>query len=429
MSEPLRIAIAGLGTVGVGTVKVLQENAALLSARSGCDITIVAVSARSDKDRGVDLSGVRFERDAKAFIGAEDIDAVVELIGGDSGIAHDLVKGALAAGQHVVTANKALIAKHGAELAEIAEEQGVTLAYEAAVAGGIPIIQALGAGLVANRYERISGILNGTSNFILTTMEKHGRSYDDVYSEAESLGYLEADPSLDIDGIDAAHKLAIITALAYGVRPDMQAIYTQGIGDITIEDMRYAEELGYTIKLLATTQDMDGKILQRVHPAMVPSESALGVIDGANNAIHVKGNAVGAAVFEGPGAGELPTASSVVADIISIARGDRYYPFSIAAKQLGELKAASMEDLICSYYMRLSVKDEPGVLAALATICAKHGVSIEALEQTQSKGDKSAEIVITTHETLEKEMRLALAEIAALPTTLEKPTMIRIEEM
>lgn len=430
MSDSTGIAIAGLGTVGVGTITLLRENADVLSRRCGKSIVIKAVNARrKDKDRGVDLAGVEWVDRAEDLINVEGVDIVVELIGGSDGVARKLVEAALVAGKHVVTANKALIAHHGLALAKLAEKHGVVLAFEAAVAGGIPIIDTLRNGLAANHFKRIAGILNGTGNYILTTMQKQQRDFDDVLKEAQALGYAEADPSFDVDGIDTAHKLAIITSLAYGTPVDSDSITCEGIRSITKQDMYYVQELGYTIKLLGITEMTQDGVLQRVHPALVPLDAPIGVIDGAFNAVQIEGNAVGRILLEGQGAGAGPTASSVVADILQVARGDRYYPFTLKSGEMKPLPKAHMNNHISSYYLRLTVRDEPGVLSEITTIFANQAISVESLIQKTHQPDAPAEIIITTHETRESAMQNALQCIAALASVIEAPHMIRMEKL
>lgn len=429
MSAPLRIAVAGLGTVGAGALKLLEDNAELLQSRCGRSIEVVAVSARdASRDRGVDLSGVRWEQDPLALL-ESDAEVIVELMGGSEGAARALVEGALARGKHVVTANKALVAHHGIALAQLAEKHHAVLAFEAAVAGGIPIIQTLRDGLGANRFTCIAGILNGTCNYILTTMQKQGRDFDDVLQEAQALGYAEADPSFDVDGIDAAHKLSILTSLAYGVPVDIHAIHIEGIRNISAADIAHARELGYRIKLLGIAQMTDGGVLQRVHPCLVRESAPIAAIDGAFNAIHLEGNAVGRVLLEGAGAGAGPTASSVVADIVQIARGAHYYPFTVKSDALVQASPAAIADMTSRYYLRLSVKDEPGVLADITAIFGKAGISVQSLIQHDHTPDTPARIVITTHDTKESAMQQALQQIAALATVLESPQMIRMESL
>jgi homoserine dehydrogenase len=430
MNAPLRIAIAGLGTVGSGTLKILQENAALLEARCGRSLKVTAVSARDrNKKRPADLSSIVWVDDPLSLVRSPDVDVVVELIGGSEGIAKSLVEQSLAAGKHVVTANKALIAHHGMEIAKIAEASNAMFAYEAAVAGGIPIIKSLREGLAANRFSHIAGILNGTCNYILTAMWESCRDFAEVLGEAQHLGYAEADPSFDIDGIDTAHKLAIITSLAYGCPLDIKGVHVEGIRGITIRDMEFADELGYVIKLLGISALTEHGVLQRVHPCMVPKLSAIGRVDGAYNGIIVEGDAVGRITLEGRGAGEGPTASSVVGDIIDIARGAPYKPFTIPVASMRAMPRASMDSLRTSYYMRLAVVDKPGVLAAVTGIFRDEGISLRSFLQLKPVPGEPVQVVLITHDTLELALRQAVESISALDSVLEPPHMIRIESL
>lgn len=430
MSDIFNIGIAGLGTVGVGTIELLRDNADVIAKRCGKSVRVVAVSARDkSKDRGIDTSGITWYDNAVDMADDDSVDIVVELIGGSEGAAKELVEKSLANGKHVVTANKALIAHHGVALAKLAEEKQVNLAFEAAVAGGIPIIDALRNGLSANQFSIIAGIMNGTGNYILTTMHKEGREFDDVLKEAQDLGYAEADPSFDVDGIDTAHKLAIITSLAYGTKLDLDSITCEGIRSISKQDMLNASELGYTIKLLGITEQTDAGIRQRVHPCMVPADAPIGVIDGAFNAIHLQGNAVGRVLLEGAGAGAGPTASSVVADIVQIARGMSGYALMVKADELEDKPAASLDDLLCSYYLRLTVKDEAGVLSDITALLNKANISVQSLIQHDHTPDSPAQIVITTHDVREATMRQVLQQIASLDSVIEQPQRLRIESL
>jgi len=430
MNKPLNIAIAGLGTVGAGTLKVLRRNAGLIEARCGRKINVIAVSSRDKgKDRGVDVSGMKWVSSASDLVKMPEVDLVVETIGGVDGVARSLVESALNAGKHVVTANKALIAHHGLELAKIAEKSGAMLAYEAAVAGGVPIIKGLREGLAANRFHKVAGILNGTCNFILTSMWNKHQDFATVLAEAQRIGYAEADPAFDIDGIDTAHKLAIITSLAYGCLLNIDAVYVEGIRNISILDMEFADQLGYVIKLLGISTHTSEGVLQRVHPCMVAKMSTIGRVSDAYNAVIVEGDAVGQVTFEGKGAGEGATASSVVGDIIDIARGGIYKPFTIPVAALEKLPVATMDSLKASYYVRLAVVDKPGVLAAITSIFRDEGISMCSFLQNSRKPDETVQVVITTHETLELSMRNALKSIAALGSVIEPPHMIRIENL
>ena len=428
MTDALRIGIAGLGTVGAGTLSILQKNAALIAARAGHSIIVTAVSMRdAKKKRDVALDGIRIEADARALASAKDVDIVVESIGGDEGIAKELVTAALENKKHVVTANKALIAKHGFALAQLAEKNKVVLAFEPAVAGGIPIIGALRNGLSANRILRLAGILNGTCNYILTTMEKEKRDFAEVLADAQKLGYAEADPSFDVDGIDTAHKVAILASLAFGAKPDFAAVHIEGIRRISLADIDYAASFGYRIKLLGIATMEDGKLLQRVNPCLVPVNSPLGVIDGPFNAVQVEGDAVGRVVFEGRGAGGGPTGSAVVADIIAIARGDAFPAFTVAANALAAMKPASLDAHEGCYYLRLSLKDEPGVLAEFTRAFAAESISVHSITQRAIAKDHSAQVIVITHTTNEAAVARAATRIAELPISVAAPVVLRIE--
>ncbi len=427
MSAPLRIAIAGLGTVGAATAQILRDNAAIIAARCGRSIEIVAASVRDPgKKRAVTLDGIRLEADALALV-APDVDVVVELIGGQEGIARALVERALDAGKHVVTANKALIAHHGAALAARAEQQQTTLAFEAAVAGGIPIIAAMRGGLAANRIQRVAGILNGTCNYILTTMERERRDFAEVLADAQKLGYAEAEPSFDIDGTDTAHKLAILASLAFGVAPDIAAVHCEGIRRLSLTDIDYAASFGYRIKLLGLATLEDGALLQRVHPCLVPIAAPLAAVDGAFNAVQVDGDAVGRVVIEGAGAGGAATASAVISDLMAIAREDRYAPFTLAASQLQTVPPAALAVHQGCYYLRLTVKDAPGALADIAHAFAAQHVSVHSITQRTTEADRGAQVIVITHATNEAAIAHAVQHIAALPISLAAPVVLRIE--
>ncbi|HSR55150.1 MAG TPA: homoserine dehydrogenase, partial [Alphaproteobacteria bacterium] len=379
MSPPLNIAVAGLGTVGAGTVRLLQEHKDLLAKRTGREIAIKAVSARDRKrDRGIDLTGVDWQEDALALADRSDIDAVVELIGGSDGIARDLVTRSLEAGRHVITANKALLAHHGTELARIAEDNDVTLRFEAAVAGGIPIVKALREGLAANRIERIYGILNGTCNYILTTMRERGLDFEAVLAQAQDLGYAEADPGFDIDGVDAAHKLAILTALAFGSEIDFDAVHIEGIRRVTGDDIRYADELGYRIKLLGIARRTDGGIEQRVHPCLVEKSTPIASVEDVYNAVVADGDFVETTVYQGKGAGAGPTSSAVVADLMDAARGDCMPTFTIPAAGLSPANPARLDERVGCFYICMTVRDEPGVMADITAIFRDEHISLES---------------------------------------------------
>lgn len=430
MTKPFRIAIAGLGTVGAGAVDVLARNAELIAQRAGRPIVVAAVSARNkNKTRSIDLVNAEWVSDATQLPDMPGIDCIVEVIGGAEGAARALVEKALAKGISVVTANKALIAHHGVALAKLAEEHNATLAFEAAVAGGIPIIKSLRDGLAANRFRRIAGILNGTCNYILTQMQNQRISFDEALKEAQQLGYAESDPSFDVDGIDTAHKLAILASLAFGSAPAIDQVHVEGIRAVTLRDMEFAHELGYRIKLLGLAEFTPQGIVQRVHPCMVPESSPLANVHGVYNAVVAEGDAVGSVFFEGRGAGAGPTASSVVADLMDIARGTTYLPFTLPVSSLAHYGSVPMAHLACAYYLRLAVIDQPGVLAEVTGIFRDCGISVRSFLQHSRQPDASVQVVITTHETTEGAMTKALSAVAALATVREKPYVMRIETL
>jgi homoserine dehydrogenase len=430
LSEPLRIAIAGLGTVGAGTLRLLATHDAQIAGRCGRPIAVVAVSARDRaRDRGVDLAGFEWHDNAVDLAARPDIDVVVELIGGSDGPAKALMEAAIAAGKHVVTANKALIAHHGNALALAAEKKRVSIGYEAAVAGGIPIIKTLREGLAGNAIQRVYGIFNGTSNYILTTMRETGREFGDVLAEAQRLGYAEADPSFDIDGVDAAHKLAILTSLAFGCRINFGGIHIEGIRNVSAIDIAYASELGYRIKLLGIASLVNGAVEQRVHACMVPVGTPIAHIEGVFNAVVTEGDFVGQNMAEGRGAGAGPTASAVVADLMDIARGQILPTFGIPASELADRPSNPLAHHRGAYYVRLMVRDRPGVIADVAAALRDENVSMEAMLQRGRAPDEAVPVVLTTHDTEEAGMSRALARIAALDAVTEPPHMIRIEQL
>jgi len=430
VKPPLKIALAGLGTVGAGTLRLLRNNADLLGERCGRQIAVGAVSARDRRrDRGIDISAARWFDDAAAMAADPEIDVVVELIGGADGVALDTVKAALARGKHVVTANKALMAHHGTELARLAEARGVALAFEAAVAGGIPIVKTLREGLAANHIARVYGILNGTSNFILSTMRESRREFGEVLAEAQKLGCAEADPSFDIDGVDAAHKLAILTSVAFGTEVNFAGVYVEGIRHISALDIEYAAELGFRIKLLGLARPTEHGIEQRVHPCMVPRTTPIASVEGVFNAVMVEGDFCGRIMLEGRGAGAEPTASAVVADLLDIAAERRSPSFAVAAAELSARPASPMERHRGAYYVRLMVVDRPGVIADVAAALRDEQVSMEAMIQRGRAPGEAVPVVLTTHETEEAAMRRALSRIGGLSTVLEPPRMIRIESL
>ena len=428
MSGTLRVGIAGLGTVGAGVVKLLAAQSGLLARRSGSAIAVTAVSARNrGRDRGIDIGHLRWHDNPVDLAAADDVDVVVELIGGEDGPAKAVVETAIAAGKHAVTANKALIARHGTALAAAAENAGVALNFEAAVAGGIPIVKAMREGLAGNRHSRVYGILNGTCNYILTEMESTGADFADVLREAQDLGYAEADPAFDIDGVDAAHKLAILTSLAFGCPVDFDAVHVEGIRPVEAIDITFARELGYRIKLLAIAGQTPHGIAQRVHPCMVPANTPIAHVDGVFNAVVVDGDFVDRTIYEGRGAGEGPTASAVVADIVDIARGIRLPTFSVPAANLEALPTAAMQRHVGPYYIRLVVYDRPGVMADISAILRDERISMESLLQRGRAPDEPVPLVMITHDTEEAAMTSALAKIGALDCVCEPPKMIRIE--
>lgn len=429
MAEPFRIGIAGLGTVGAGVVEIVQKNGDVLARRAGRPIKIVSVSARDQgRDRGVDLSGYSWIDKAEALADSNAIDAVIELIGGSDGPAYELVKKSLGKGISVVTANKALVAHHGFELASLAEANDAALAYEAAVAGGIPIIKAAREGLSANRIAAVYGILNGTSNYILTQMRETGRDFEDVLREAQDLGYAEADPGFDIDGVDAGHKICILASIAFGVKPEFEAVRMQGIRHLTSTDIAFAQEFGYKIKLLGIAKDREGEINITVEPCLVPEKSPLGAIEDVYNAVFVQGDFVDTPLFTGRGAGAGPTASAVVADIVDLARGLSVPTFGIPADDLAAPKFIDPGQIAVRYYLRLTVLDQPGVIADVSAILRDHNISIESMAQHGHDPGQPVPVVLTTHETRHADMAKACELIAVLDSSVEKPCLMRVED-
>lgn len=427
--KPLRVGIAGLGVVGAGVVGVLQRNAKEIAARAGRPIEVVAVAARDrTRDRGVDLSQVSWADSAADLTGRNDIDVFVELIGGSEGVAREAVESALARSLPVVTANKALLAHHGAALARMAEAKGVTLAFEAAVAGGIPVIKVLREGLAANRFSRVYGILNGTCNYILTKMRQEGRDFTDVLTDAQKLGYAEADPTFDVDGIDAAHKLSILAAVAFGADVAFDKVHVEGIRHVSAVDITFAEELGYRIKLLGIAARTDAGLEQRVHPCMVPVDSAIASVEDVYNAVVAEGDAVGTSMLVGRGAGAGPTASAVVSDLIDLARGVTVPTFAVPVGDMEPIPSVSIDKHRGAYYVRLMVLDQPGVIADIAGALRDEKVSMEAMIQRGRNPGEIVPVVLTTHETDEVAMRRALARIDAIPAVTEPPRVIRIME-
>ncbi len=431
-NKPLKVGIAGLGTVGVALLKVLEDNADTISKRCGRDVVAVAVNARDkSRDRGFDLSSFQWHDQAEELAISPDIDVFVELIGGEDGVPLEATQKALAAGKHVVTANKAMLAKHGVELAMLAEEKGVLLNFEAAVAGGIPIIKTMRETLTANNVERIYGIMNGTCNYMLTRMEKEGISYADCLADAQRLGYAEADPTFDVEGFDTAHKLAILTTLAFGNRIAPDEIYVEGISSITNADIEAATSLGYRIKLLGVAAKTDSGIEQRVHPTMVPMESAIAQISGVTNAVAIDADVVGNLVMSGPGAGGAATASAVAGDIADIAKcidGEQRVPsLGKPAKELEPYQRARMRSHEGGYFIRMTVKDIAGVFARIANAMASHDISLESIVQHGEASDEKT-IILITHETTEAAVRKALETIGGDEFLSGAPQMIRIEK-
>ncbi|HVJ35752.1 MAG TPA: homoserine dehydrogenase [Terriglobia bacterium] len=426
--EPLRVGIAGLGTVGAGVVRLLRENRDILQLHCPRPIEVVAVSARDrSKDRGIDISAIEWVENSLALASHPKVDVVIELIGGSEGPAKALVEAAIANGKHVVTANKALLAHHGTALAVAAEAKGLCLAYEAAVAGGIPVIKAMREGLAANRIEQVYGILNGTCNYILTQMRETGREFADVLAEAQALGYAEADPSFDVDGIDAAHKLSILASVAFGCAVDFNAVRVSGIRNVSAMDIAFAEELGYRIKLLGLARPSKDGIEQRVLACMVPQASVIAKVDGVFNAVVTKGNFVGQNVSIGRGAGAGPTASAVVSDLIDIAR-DRILPaFSAPAASLKHMQPAPRGSHVGPYYLRLMVVDKPGVIADIAAALRDEQVSMEAMIQRARHPGQSVPVVITTHETTEAAIDRVVKRLEQVKSILEPAHVMPIE--
>ena len=425
---PLRIAIAGLGTVGTGVVRMVRTHGDLMAARAGRGIEIVAISARSrGKDRGIDLSDIAWEDDPVALARRGDVDLVVEVMGGEDGPAKVLAETALASGKHVVTANKAMLARHGQALAELAEANGAALRYEAAVAGGIPIMKALTEGLAGNGIERVMGVMNGTCNYILTQMERTGASYEDVLASAQQLGYAEADPAFDVGGIDAAHKLALLAATAFGTRVDFEGVTVEGIERVSLTDITQARELGYRVKLLGVARRTPDGLEQRMQPVLVPAHSSIGQLDGVTNLVVVEGDFVGRTVFTGPGAGEGPTASAIMGDVLDIARGLRVPAFGQPAASLQAANRA-MQAGPASHYLRLTLNDAPGTLARVAQALADQGISIDRLRQND-EDETGVPVLIVTHECRRADLDRALDAIAASDTCLAPPVALRIEQV
>ena len=434
--RPINVGLLGIGTVGGGTWEVLGRNADEIRRRAGRAIRITRVADKAlSRARSIVKGKAKLSADARDVTRAKDIDIVIELIGG-TGIARELVLDAIAHGKHVVTANKALLAHHGNEIFAAAQKKGVMVAFEAAVAGGVPIIKALREGLSANRIEWIAGIINGTSNFILSEMRDKGSSFADTLREAQRRGYAEADPTFDVEGVDAAHKLTILSALAFGIPMQFKRAYTEGITRLTRADIAYAEELGYRIKLLGITKRTAKGIELRVHPTLVPARRLIANVEGVMNAILVKGDAVGPTLYYGAGAGSLPTASAVVADLVDVTRlitadpGNRVPHLAFQPDQLSDTKVLPIGEVETSYYFRLRVLDRPGVLADITRILARGSISIDAMVKKEpGAGAQQVDNVMLTHRALEKNVDAALKKIEKLRTVVGKVTRIRLEEL
>ncbi len=434
--KPINVGLLGIGTVGGGTWTVLTRNQEEITRRAGRPIRIVKV-ADKDVARARDITGgtVEVTDDAFSVVADPNVDIVVELIGGYT-LAKELVLKAIENGKHVVTANKALLALHGNEIFAAAQKKGVMVAFEAAVAGGIPIIKAVREGLAANRIEWIAGIINGTTNFILTEMREKGLAFGDVLKEAQRLGYAEADPTFDVEGIDAAHKLMILAAIGFGIPMQFDKAYTEGITKLTREDIQYAEQLGYRVKLLGITKRTDAGVELRVHPTLIPEKRLIANVDGAMNAVVVKGDAVGPTLYYGKGAGAEPTASAVVADLVDVTRmatadpHQRVPHLAFQPDQLSDLPILPMDEVRTAYYLRLRATDKPGVLADITRILGDLNISIDAfLQKEPAEGEKEVDIIMLTHITVEKNINQAIAKIEALPAISGSITRIRLEEL
>jgi len=432
----VRIGVLGLGTVGGGTVNVLNRNAEEITRRIGCTLKVTHASVKDlSRDRICDTAGIELTTDSFAIVNHRDVDVVVELIGGDT-LAKELVITAINNGKHVVTANKALIALHGTEIFALAEEKGVMVLFEAAVAGGIPIIKAIREGLSANKIEWLAGIINGTGNFILTEMRDKGRDFADVLTEAQALGYAEADPTFDVEGIDAGHKLTILASMAFGIPLQFEHLYHEGITQISQQDVQYAEELGYRIKHLGIARKTDQGIELRVHPALIPDKRLLANVDGVLNAVVVQGDAVGPTLYYGPGAGAEPTASAVVADIIDVVRNINANPqqliphLSFQAPALSEDPILPINQIVVPYYLRITVTDNLGVLADLTNILSSQGINIEALIQKEPYTEGTeVDVIIITSKALEEKLNHSIAQIENLDTVIGNVKRIRVETL
>ncbi|MCF6431834.1 MULTISPECIES: homoserine dehydrogenase [unclassified Leisingera] len=428
MTEPLRLGIAGLGTVGIGVVKIIRRHAALLEARTGRPVVITAVSARdANKDRGVSLKDYAWETDPVALAVRDDVDVFVELMGGHEGAAKAATEAALAAGKDVVTANKALLAIHGQALAEQAETAGRVIRFEAAVAGGIPVIKSLTEGLAGNEITRVMGVMNGTCNFILTQMQATGQGYNALFEECGRLGYLEADPNLDVGGIDAGHKLALLSSIAFGTKPAFDDVQLEGIQRIQLEDIHAAADMGYRIKLLGVAQRTARGLEQRMSPCLVPANSPLGQLEGGTNMVVIEGDSIEQVVLRGPGAGEGPTASAVMGDVLDLARGLRIATFGQPAETLQEVPAAQT-GLPAPFYLRMGLLDKPGALAKVAAVLGDAGVSIDRMRQ-YGHSEPTAPVLIVTHKCTRAALDAALDGLTATDVVDGTPVALRIEEV
>lgn len=434
--KPIRVGLLGLGVVGGGTIEVLRRNREEIARRAGREILITHATAKNlDKSRDFALDGIELVADAHALVSNPEIDIICELIGGDTST-KELVLAAIAHGKHVVTANKALLARHGTEIFAAAQKHQVMVAFEAAVAGGIPIIKALREGLSANRIEWIAGIINGTSNFILSEMRSRGASFESVLKEAQAKGYAEADPSFDIEGIDAAHKLTILSAIAFGTPVQFECAYTEGISKLTDKDIKYAEQLGYRIKLLGITRWTKAGIELRVHPTLIPEKRLIANVEGVMNAVLVKGDAVGATLYSGRGAGAEATASAVIADLVDVTRmltsdpEHRVPHLAFQPDQLRDTPILPIEKIETAYYLRISAYDKPGVMADVTRILADSHISIDAMLQKEAEeGEDIVDVIILTHRCIEENANAAIQKIEGLPTIVGKVVRIRLEEL
>ena len=429
MPAPLRLGLAGLGTVGIGVVQIVQRHAEMIAARAGRPVVITAVSARDKtKNRDADLSGYAWETDPVDLARRDDVDVFVEVMGGHEGPAKAATEAAIAAGKDVVTANKALLAHHGHALALAAEAAGRVIRFEAAVAGGIPVIKALTEGLAANRMKRVMGVMNGTCNYILTRMQSAGLPYETVFEEARQLGYLEADPNLDVGGIDAGHKLSLLSAIAFGTQVSFDKVELEGIGSVSIDDINHAQEMGYRIKLLGVAQESGRGLEQRMTPCLVPADSPLGQLQGGTNMVVLEGDAVGQIVLRGAGAGSGPTASAVMADVLDIARGIRLPVFGQPATTL-RAPVAAKSATPAPYYLRMTLLDKPGALAKIATCLGEAGISIDQMRQINQPGeaDDNAVVIFVTHKAAPADVAHALTQFAVTGVLVGQAVAIRIE--